>query len=220
MCLQEIYTGGWYKALQQCVCKTSTSVFLQCFHKAFIHVAKLVHKLYECFCKVFIQFVQVCFERFLQHLYMCFWKVFTAVVQVLFERCLQYVYMCFERCLQRLRKCFLRGFYSICTSVLYTASTQFVQVLLQGCTAVVHRFWTLSQHAYKCFARLLEHSYKFLLQGLYSSCKKLLWRVATTCVHVFWRFLQQLYKCSLTGFCSSCASVCEGLLQHFYTCFW
>ena len=73
VCLQEICAGGWYKAPQQCVYSTSTRVFLQCFHEALIHFAKIVHNLYKCFCKVFTTLVHVCSR-----------KVSTAVVQVFF----------------------------------------------------------------------------------------------------------------------------------------
>ena len=95
MCLQENCVGGWFKAFQECVYNTSTSVFLQCFHKVFIHFAKLVHKLYNCFCKVFTEFVQVLLEGF--------YNTCTCVL---------------ERCSQQLYRCVLKGFYNICTCAL------------------------------------------------------------------------------------------------------
>ena len=51
-----------------------------------------------------------------------------------------YVHVCLKGLYSGCTGVFLEGFYNICTSALYAASTHFVQVLLQGSTAVVHRF--------------------------------------------------------------------------------
>jgi hypothetical protein len=210
VCLQEICAGGWYRALQQCVHNTSTSVFVcSASTGRSIHFAKLVRNLYKCFWKVFTTLVHVFLKGVHSSCTGVFWKAFTI-----------YVHEYWKVFTAAVQVFFLKGFHSICTGALCTASTQFVQVFLQGFTAVAHRFWTLLQHACKCFARLLGHSYKCLLQGFYSSCKSCFERLLRHVHMCFWRLLQQLYRCSLTGFYSSCTSVCEGLLQHLHTCFW
>jgi hypothetical protein len=137
MCVQEMFAGGWYKAFQQCVYTTSTGVVLQCFHKVFIHFAKLVHNLYKCFLQCFYILCTSVFD-FLQHLYMWFWKVFTAVLQVFVWKAFTiYVHVC------------LRGVCNGCTSVFWKASTTSAQVL---CAQLLHKL-------YKCFCKVWQQLY-------------------------------------------------------------
>ena len=53
MCLQEICAGGWYKAFQQCVYNTSTSVLCNVSTRRLYTLQSFVHNSYKCFCKVF-----------------------------------------------------------------------------------------------------------------------------------------------------------------------